>query len=54
MAVNVLILIILMELFTSTGKLFFFFFGKVTRVWQQLEYRIDVCRVTLSVHVKNF
>ena len=52
MAVNVLILIILMELFTTTG--IFFFFGKVTRVWQQLEYRIDVCRVTRNVHVKNF
>jgi hypothetical protein len=25
----------------------------VTRVWQQLEYRIDVCRVTRSAHVEN-
>ena len=35
----------LMELFTATGKL--------TRVWQQLEYRIDVCRVTRGAHIEH-
>jgi hypothetical protein len=23
------------------------------RVWQELEYRIDVCRVTCGVHIEN-
>jgi hypothetical protein len=23
------------------------------RVWQELEYRIDVCRVTRGVHIKH-
>jgi hypothetical protein len=36
----------LMELFTATGKM-------VTRVWQQLEYRVDVCRVTRGAHIKH-
>ena len=35
----------LMEFFTATGKL--------TRVWQQLEYQIDVCRVTLGAHIEH-
>jgi len=26
---------------------------KVTRVWQELEYRIDVCRVTLGAHTEH-
>jgi hypothetical protein len=25
----------------------------LTRVWQELEYRIDVCRVTCGVHIKH-
>ena len=25
----------------------------LTRVWQQLEYRIDVCRVTRGTHIEN-
>jgi len=25
----------------------------LTRVWQQLEYRIDVCRVTRGAHIEN-
>jgi len=25
----------------------------VTRVWQQLEYRIDVCRVTSGAHMEH-
>ena len=25
----------------------------LTRVWQELEYRIDVCRVTRSAHIKH-
>jgi len=24
----------------------------LTRVWQQLEYRIDVCRVTRRAHIE--
>jgi hypothetical protein len=27
--------------------------GILTRVWQELEYRIDVCRVTRGAHVEN-
>jgi hypothetical protein len=52
----------LMELFTATGKL-----KKariiaavknineptLTRVWQELEYRIDVCRVTRGAHIEH-
>ena len=52
----------LMELFTATGKLKTFFFWQLekfdvcitlTRVWQQLEYRIDVCRVTHGAHIQH-
>ena len=25
----------------------------VTRVWQELEYRIDVCRVTRGAHIEH-
>ena len=25
----------------------------LTRVWQQLEYRIDVCRVTHGAHIEH-
>jgi len=25
----------------------------LTRVWQQLEYRIDVCRVTRGTHIEH-
>jgi hypothetical protein len=43
-----------MELFTATGKLKKFFFGNMlTRVWQQLEYRIDVCRVACGAHIEH-
>jgi hypothetical protein len=56
----------LMELFTATGKLKKFFLTTrdircvnrgwhgtmVTRVWQQLEYRIDVCCVTRGAHIE--
>jgi hypothetical protein len=46
----------LMELFTATGKL-----KKVknidapmlTRVWQEREYRIDVCRISLGTHIEH-
>jgi len=24
-----------------------------TRVWQQLEYRIDVCRITRGAHIEH-
>jgi hypothetical protein len=26
----------------------------LTRVWQELEYRIDVCPVTSGAHIKHF
>ena len=26
----------------------------LTRVWQELEYRIDVCRVTCGAHIEHF
>jgi len=26
----------------------------LTRVWQELEYRIDVCRVTRGAHIEYF
>jgi hypothetical protein len=26
----------------------------LTRVWQELEYRIDVCRVTRGAHIEHF
>ena len=42
----------LMELFTVTGKLKKFLLT-LTRVWQQLEYRIDVCRVTRGAHIEH-
>jgi len=25
----------------------------LTRVWQELEYRIDVCRVTSGAHIEH-
>jgi hypothetical protein len=42
-----------MKLFTATGKLKKFFFLTLARVWQQLEYRIDVCRVTRGSHIEH-
>jgi len=38
----------LMEFFTATGKL-----KTLMRVWQQLEYRIDVRRVTRGAHIEH-
>ena len=29
------------------------FFNKLRRVWQELEYRIDVCRVTRGAHIEH-
>ena len=59
----------LMELFTATGKLKKFFLttrdvrcvhhgchthvNMLTRVWQELEYRVDVCRVTRGAHIEH-
>ena len=55
----------LMELFTATGKMKKFFFWQlkmfdvcttvtmVTRVWQQLEYLIDVCRDTRGAYIEH-
>jgi hypothetical protein len=57
-----------MELFTATGKLIFSYSWRcsmcpprVTRhtsirsplVWQELEYRIGVCRVTRDAHLEH-
>jgi hypothetical protein len=50
----------LMELFTATGKLKTGIIASVkniyspmlTRVWQELEYRIDVCRVNHGAHIE--
>jgi hypothetical protein len=52
----------LMELFTATTKLKNIFWQlemfdndapMLMRVWQELEYRIDVCRVTPGAHIKH-
>ena len=52
----------LMGLFTATGKLKKFFFWQLemfdvcamlTRVSQQLEYHIDVCRVTRGTYIER-
>jgi len=53
-----------MEFFTATGKMrkFFFFWTSrdvrcvhhmLTCVWQELEYRIDVCCVTCGAHIEH-
>jgi hypothetical protein len=47
-----------MEIFTATGKtekkffLFKFLPHTRQRVWQELGYRIDVCRVTRGAHIE--
>ena len=41
----------LMEFFTATRKLKKF--NTLTRVWQQVEYRIDVCRVTRGANIEH-
>jgi hypothetical protein len=44
----------LMELFTATGKLKkFFLTTRDVRCVQQIEYRIDVCRVTRGAHIRR-
>jgi hypothetical protein len=55
----------LMELFTDTGKLKKCLNARIiaavknidapvlTRVWQELEYRIDVCHVTGGAHIEH-
>ena len=49
----------LMEFFTATGKLKNFFdnwrcsmWRPPMPVWQQLEYRIDMCCVTCGTHIE--
>jgi hypothetical protein len=44
-----------MEFFTATGKLkkFFFFDNYRCSMWQQVEYRTDVCRVTRGAHIEH-
>jgi hypothetical protein len=56
---------ILMELFTVTGTLKKYLKARIiaaaknidapmlTRVWQEREYRIDVCRVTRGAHIEH-
>jgi hypothetical protein len=39
--------------FTETGCLCKQKVPMLTRVWQELEYRIDVCRVTRGAHIKH-
>jgi hypothetical protein len=34
----------------NTGR--FIIFSMLTRVWQELEYRIDVCHVTHGAHIE--
>jgi len=50
----------LMELFTATGKLKKFSLttrdvrvNTLKRMWQELEYRIDMCRVTRGAHIEH-
>jgi hypothetical protein len=44
----------LIEFFTATGKRKkFFLTPMLTRVWQELEYRIDVCRVNSGAHTEH-
>jgi len=37
----------------STSMEFFTHFNILTRVWPQLEYRIDVCRVTRGALIEH-
>ena len=39
--------------FTETGCLCKQKAPMLTRVWQELEYRIDVCRVTRGAHIEH-
>jgi len=39
--------------FTETGCLCKQKTPMLTRVWQELEYRIDVCRVTRGAHIEH-
>jgi len=39
--------------FTETGCLCKQKASMLTRVWQELEYRIDVCRVTRGAHIEH-
>jgi hypothetical protein len=49
----------LMEMFTATKKKLTTAAVKnidaamLTRVWKELEYRIDVCRVTRGAHIEH-
>jgi hypothetical protein len=43
-----------MELFTATGnRKSFFLQPMLTRVWQELEYLIDLCHVTRGAHIEH-
>ena len=39
--------------FTETGSLCKLKAPMLTRVWQELEYRIDVCRVARGAHTEH-
>jgi hypothetical protein len=43
----------LMELFTATATVKNIDAPMLTRVWQELEYRINVCRVTRGAHIEH-
>ena len=38
---------------THIDTIFKFLPHTLTRVWQELEYRIDVCRVTRGAHIEH-
>ena len=38
---------------TVNSDKIFKFFNMLTRVWQEPEYRIDVCRVARGAHIEN-
>jgi len=39
--------------FLSIKLLIVYFLNMLTRVWQELEYRIDVCSVTRVAHIEH-
>jgi hypothetical protein len=40
-------------IFFTAAMILAFRHGSLTRVWQELEYRIDVCRVTRGAHIER-
>ena len=33
--------------------IYIYIYNMLTRVWQELEYRIDMCRVTRGAHIEH-